>query len=145
MLLRASAALAPAHRQQRNNATTIPLPWRCVQKALLDLTDDVPMGLYECPRPYHRLLDGDTLKWCAGTGRFLFHKDTCCNTNVSFVYWAAHATMQPPWPLTRRPFARLQGIMEKLDALTTLPKNTPFRFYNANVATIHFSTVKGGR
>lgn len=57
--------------------------WKRNVQALLDLTGDIPLGLYECPVPYHRLLDAETLQWCAETGRFLFHKDTCCNTDVS--------------------------------------------------------------
>lgn len=39
----------------------------------------VPLGLYECPRPYKRLLTPALLDWCAGTGRFRFFKDTCCD------------------------------------------------------------------
>ena len=47
---------------------------------LLDkLPSDIPLGLYECPYPYKRLVSGKTLKWAAGTGRFRFMKDTCCD------------------------------------------------------------------
>lgn len=41
---------------------------------------DVPLGIYECPYPYKRLMNPDLLHWCASTGRFLFLKDTCCDT-----------------------------------------------------------------
>ena len=41
---------------------------------------DVPLGIYECPYPYKRLMNPDLLRWCASTGRFLFLKDTCCDT-----------------------------------------------------------------
>ena len=37
----------------------------------------VDIERYECPVPYHRLITAEMLAWCAGTGRFLFHKDTC--------------------------------------------------------------------
>jgi len=47
---------------------------------LLDrLPPDLPLGLYECPYPYKRLVTPELLKWCAGTGRFAFLKDTCCD------------------------------------------------------------------
>ncbi len=48
-------------------------------RRLLDRTGDVPLGLYECPKPYHRLLKESTLAELAATGRFLFFKDTCCD------------------------------------------------------------------
>lgn len=54
--------------------------WKSNVQKLLDLTGDVSLGLYECPKPYHRLLSPEILGWCAGTGRFKFHKDTCCRT-----------------------------------------------------------------
>jgi 4-hydroxy-tetrahydrodipicolinate synthase len=28
--------------------------WRANVKKLLALTGDIPLGLYECPKPYHR-------------------------------------------------------------------------------------------
>lgn len=41
---------------------------------------DAPLGIYECPYPYKRLMNPELLYWCASTGRFLFLKDTCCDT-----------------------------------------------------------------
>ena len=41
---------------------------------------NAPFGIYECPYPYKRLMAPGLLKWCADTGRFLFLKDTCCDT-----------------------------------------------------------------
>jgi 4-hydroxy-tetrahydrodipicolinate synthase len=37
------------------------------------------LGLYECPYPYKRLVSTENLAWAAGTGRFCFMKDTCCD------------------------------------------------------------------
>ena len=62
----------------------------------------VPLGVYECPSPYHRLMSPELLKWCAETGRFVFLKDTCCNIDqlrakckavegTSFKIYNAHA------------------------------------------------------
>lgn len=49
-------------------------------KKLLDrINPDIPLGFYECPYPYKRLLSPDTIQWCADTGRFYFLKDTCCD------------------------------------------------------------------
>jgi 4-hydroxy-tetrahydrodipicolinate synthase len=52
--------------------------WQCQVERLLELTPEVPLGIYECPTPYHRLLSPALLGWTARTGRFHFHKDTSC-------------------------------------------------------------------
>lgn len=47
---------------------------------LLDkLPSDMPMGIYECPAPYRRLVSDDELGYLANTGRFLFMKDVSCD------------------------------------------------------------------
>ncbi|MBK5278791.1 MAG: dihydrodipicolinate synthase family protein [Bacteroidia bacterium] len=48
-------------------------------EALLEKTGDIPLGLYECPVPYKRLLLPAIIKWLAHTNRFVFHKDTSCD------------------------------------------------------------------
>lgn len=48
---------------------------------ILKNTDNIPLGLYECPVPYKRLLSPELLKWLAQTGRFGFFKETSCNLN----------------------------------------------------------------
>lgn len=54
--------------------------WRSnCQKVMEALPDDLPLGMYECPYPYKRLISIENLKWCANTGRFHFLKDTCCD------------------------------------------------------------------
>ena len=52
--------------------------WQKNTELLLKLTPGIPLGLYECPVPYKRLLSPKLLAWCAQTGRFLFHKVRCC-------------------------------------------------------------------
>ena len=42
------------------------------------LPPTVPLGIYECPQPYKRLLSDAVIAWCARSGRFSFIKDTCC-------------------------------------------------------------------
>lgn len=52
------------------------LEWCRQTEKLLAQTGDIPLGLYECPLPYHRILKADSLAWAASTGRFLFLKET---------------------------------------------------------------------
>ncbi|MDR1464690.1 MAG: dihydrodipicolinate synthase family protein [Oscillospiraceae bacterium] len=40
---------------------------------------DIPLGLYECPHPYKRLIPPETLRRLTELGNFCFLKDTCCN------------------------------------------------------------------
>lgn len=44
---------------------------------LLDLTENIPLGFYECPVPYKRVLSADQLGRFVDTGRIIYHKDTC--------------------------------------------------------------------
>ena len=47
---------------------------------LLDqLPKDIPLGLYECPAPYRRLLTDDELKFCIDSDRFVLLKDVSCD------------------------------------------------------------------
>lgn len=52
------------------------------QRILDSLDPDIPLGFYECPYPYKRLLTPKTIRWCVGTGRFYFLKDTCCDMEM---------------------------------------------------------------
>jgi 4-hydroxy-tetrahydrodipicolinate synthase len=59
------------------------LVWRENTEALLGkLPASVPLGIYECPYPYKRLLSNDLLAWLAETGRFFFLKDTSCDRAI---------------------------------------------------------------
>ncbi len=46
------------------------------------ITPDIPLGIYECPMPYKRLLTEKIIDWCKSTGRFTFIKDTCCDPDM---------------------------------------------------------------
>ncbi len=49
-------------------------------EALIEkLPNDIPLGLYECPYPYKRLVSPRILEWCLSTDRFEYMKDTCCD------------------------------------------------------------------
>jgi len=43
---------------------------------LLDQTGEIPMGFYECPVPYKRVLKPQQLADFVSTGRVIYHKDT---------------------------------------------------------------------
>jgi 4-hydroxy-tetrahydrodipicolinate synthase len=40
------------------------------------LTPGIPLGLYECPAPYKRILSADVFKALLGSDRLVYHKDT---------------------------------------------------------------------
>lgn len=44
---------------------------------LIDETPGVPLGFYECPVPYKRVLSPKQLMTFVNTGRVIYHKDTC--------------------------------------------------------------------
>jgi len=50
-----------------------------LERFLAMIPDSIPLGFYECPYPYKRLLTAELMAWCAGTGRFIFLKDTSCD------------------------------------------------------------------
>lgn len=39
----------------------------------------MPLGAYECPYPFKRLLSVPVLELVRDSGRFLFVQDTCCD------------------------------------------------------------------
>ena len=43
------------------------------------IPEEIPLGFYECPYPYKRIISPELLKWCADSKRFFFIKDTSCN------------------------------------------------------------------
>ena len=76
--------LCPAGRQHESI-----LP--AVKAIMAALPQDMPLGFYECPYPFKRLVTVDELEWCAETGRFAFMKDTCCDIGVIQARMAAIA------------------------------------------------------
>lgn len=44
---------------------------------LMNLTEKIPLGFYECPVPYKRVLSADQLRMFVETKRVIYHKDTC--------------------------------------------------------------------
>lgn len=50
-----------------------------LQTLLKALPPEMPLGLYECPAPFRRLLSDDEIKLCRDTGRFVVLKDVSCD------------------------------------------------------------------
>lgn len=53
--------------------------YRSLNTLLETLPLSLPLGLYECPAPYRRLLSDDEFTWCANSGRFIVLKDVSCD------------------------------------------------------------------
>jgi 4-hydroxy-tetrahydrodipicolinate synthase len=49
---------------------------------LFHLTGKIPLGFYECPQPYKRLLSAEQLRKFVATGRIIYHKDTCLDIEM---------------------------------------------------------------
>ncbi len=64
---------------QLNSNEDNELDFKAKIEKILKLTGNIPLGLYECPVPYKRLISPELLKWLGQTNRFLYHKDTSCN------------------------------------------------------------------
>ena len=50
-----------------------------LRRLLEALPADLPLGLYECPAPFRRLLSDEELAFCAESGRFAILKDVSCD------------------------------------------------------------------
>ena len=55
---------------------------RRAEQVIAKVPGDIPLGLYECPQPYKRVLSLREIKWAAGNGRICFLKDTCCDPDI---------------------------------------------------------------
>ncbi|WP_036601259.1 dihydrodipicolinate synthase family protein [Olivibacter sitiensis] len=49
---------------------------------LLTLTENIPLGFYECPDPFKRVLSAKQLGAFVSTGRVIYHKDTCLDLDA---------------------------------------------------------------
>jgi len=56
--------------------------WIADIERICDNLPDVLLGLYECPKPYKRLLSDTMIKYIASSKRFGFIKDTCCDAAI---------------------------------------------------------------
>ena len=49
---------------------------------IAEIPDDIPLGIYEIPVPYKRLITDEELIFMVNSGRFAFIKDTCCDMEI---------------------------------------------------------------
>ncbi len=49
---------------------------------IMKKTGDIPLGIYECPVPYKRVISPDMMKWLSETDRFFYFKDTSCDAGA---------------------------------------------------------------
>ena len=61
---------------------------------LLDATPGVPLGFYECPEPFKRVLTAAQLERFVGTGRVIYHKDTCLDIDLVRAKLAATCSVE---------------------------------------------------
>lgn len=82
---------------------------------MLTLTGDIPLGMYECPAPYKRIISAPVFKQLLDTDRFVYHKDT---------------SILP------------ENVKAKLEVAK---QNTKLEFYDAHTPNAMFSLQNGAR
>jgi 4-hydroxy-tetrahydrodipicolinate synthase len=82
---------------------------------MLALTGDIPLGMYECPAPYKRIISAPVFKQLLDTNRFVYHKDT---------------SILP------------ENVKAKLEVAK---QNTKLEFYDAHTPNALFSLQNGAR
>jgi 4-hydroxy-tetrahydrodipicolinate synthase len=83
---------------------------------MLKLTGNIPLGLYECPAPYKRILSSDVFKSLVSTERFVYHKDTSID---------------------------LENVKAKLEIVRST--TTPLEFYDAHTPNAMYSLQMGAK
>lgn len=80
------------------------------------LTGNIPLGMYECPAPYKRIIGPDVFKTLLSAGRMVYHKDTSID---------------------------LEKVKAKLDILKEAPGK--LEFYDAHSPNAMYSLQMGAR
>ena len=80
------------------------------------LTGNIPLGMYECPAPYKRIISADIFKELLAANRMIYHKDT---------------SIDP------------QKVKAKLDILRETGNG--LEFYDAHTPNAHFSLLNGAK
>jgi 4-hydroxy-tetrahydrodipicolinate synthase len=84
---------------------------------VFQLTGSIPMGMYECPAPYKRIICADTFRKLLSADRLVYHKDTS---------------------ITHK------NVKGKLDVLKEI-NNNRLEFYDAHTPNAHFSLSSGAK
>lgn len=83
---------------------------------MFKLTGNIPLGMYECPAPYKRILGTEVFKTLLASNRFVYHKDTSIS---------------------------LESVKAKLDVVKTANPN--FEFYDAHSPNAMYSLQMGAK
>lgn len=84
---------------------------------LFRMTGNIPLGIYECPAPYKRIIGTETFRRLLEADRLVYHKDTSIE---------------------------LEKVREKLDVLNETG-NTKLEFYDAHSPNAMYSLQMGAR
>ncbi len=83
---------------------------------MFQFTGNIPLGMYECPAPYKRIVNAEVFKELLSANRMIYHKDT---------------SIDP------------QKVKAKLDILKET--NSDLEFYDAHTPNAHFSLLNGAK
>ncbi|MGC4102885.1 dihydrodipicolinate synthase family protein [Ferruginibacter sp.] len=83
---------------------------------MFKLTGNIPLGMYECPAPYKRILGTEVFRSLLSSNRFVYHKDTSIS---------------------------LESVKAKLDVVKTA--NPSFEFYDAHSPNAMYSLQMGAK
>lgn len=75
-------ALVLVTNRLADNNQGLPVFRQNLKRIMNSVPSDMPLGLYECPAPFRRLLSDDELKLCLDTGRFVVLKDVSCDMGI---------------------------------------------------------------
>lgn len=84
---------------------------------MFSLTGNIPLGMYECPAPYKRIVSADVFKKLLDANRLVYHKDTSI---------------------------LLENVKAKLDVLKNMENNT-LEFYDAHSPNAMYSLQMGAK
>ena len=83
---------------------------------MFKLTGNIPLGMYECPAPYKRILGTEVFKTLLSSNRFVYHKDTSIS---------------------------LESVKAKLEVVKLA--NSNFEFYDAHSPNAMYSLQMGAK
>jgi 4-hydroxy-tetrahydrodipicolinate synthase len=83
---------------------------------MFKLTGNIPLGMYECPAPYKRILGTEVFKTLLASNRFVYHKDTSIS---------------------------LESVKAKLEVVKSA--NSNFEFYDAHSPNAMYSLQMGAK
>ena len=83
---------------------------------MFQLTGNIPLGMYECPAPYKRIISAEVFKELLSANRMIYHKDTSIEK---------------------------EKVKAKLDIVKETGNN--LEFYDAHTPNAHFSLLNGAK